>query len=58
MQLLLKHMVGVDANDDGRTALRWATKNGYEAEMRLLLKHKADFDAETTSRKTALLSGS
>jgi ankyrin repeat protein len=54
VQLLLKHMVDVDANDDGRTALRWAAENGFEAEVRPLLKHKVDVGAKTVSGKTAL----
>jgi ankyrin repeat protein len=32
VQLLLKHMVDVDANDDGRTSLHWAAENGHEVD--------------------------
>jgi ankyrin repeat protein len=39
-------------------ALYQAAENGHEAEVRLLLEHKADVDTKTISRKTALLSGS
>jgi ankyrin repeat protein len=48
-------MVDVDAkDDDGRTALHWAAKNGHDVEVQQLLKHKADVDAKTVNRKTAL----
>ena len=48
VQLLLKHMVDIDAKDDGRTVPHWAAKNGHEAEVRLLLKHMVDVDANMT----------
>jgi ankyrin repeat protein len=43
-------MVDVDVKDDGRTALHWAAENGHDAEVRQLLKHKVDVDAETVSQ--------
>jgi ankyrin repeat protein len=43
MQLLLKHMVDVDAKDnDERMALHQAAENGHEAVVQLLLKHMVD----------------
>ena len=42
VQLLLKHMVDVDAKDND--------ENGYEAEVLLLLEHNVDVDAKTVSQ--------
>jgi ankyrin repeat protein len=45
--VLLKHRADVDAEaEGGGTALRWATKNGHEATVRVLLEHRADVDAK------------
>jgi ankyrin repeat protein len=45
----------IDAkDDDGRAAPHWATVNGHETEVQLLLEHKVDVDAKDDDGRTAL----
>ena len=55
MKLLLEYQADVNRQDEnGRTVLHRATREGNKAILKLLMEYKADIDVTTDEKKTAL----